>query len=720
MSDSREIKRYTVTSALPYANGPKHIGHLAGAYIPADVYVRFLRLLKKNVVFVCGSDEHGTAIPNQALKENTTAQQIIDKYHVLIRDCLYKLGISFDVYHRTSETIHHQTSQEFFLTLFSKGLLTEETSEQYFDKEANAFLADRYIVGTCPHCGNPNAYGDQCERCGSTLSPRELINPRSTLSGSAPVLSPTKHWYLPLQDYEPWLREWILKSHADDWKANVYGQCKSWIDAGLLPRAMTRDLDWGIKVPLPDAEGKVLYVWFDAPIGYISATRALFQELSDGKKKYSSPQSDFGKVKADDWKKYWQDKDTKLVHFVGKDNIVFHCIIFPVMLHASQQFIVPDNVPANEFMNLEGDKMSTSRGWSIEMHEYIEDFPDKPDVLRYALLTNLPETKDSEFTWKDFQSKNNNELVAIFGNFVNRALVLTQKYFENKVPPRGALTPVDEKVVNEVKAFPGRIAASIEVYRFREATALMIDLARTGNKYLAETEPWKVAKTDMSRVGTILNLALQISANLAVLTEPFLPFSSRKLKDMLALNDLGWNETGSVDLLTVGHALGVASLLFEKIEDPVIEAQIKKLNIKKMEVEKGPPSRDASAGEAGGEAKIINPVKPLKPEVTIDDFSKLDIRIGKVIAAEKMEKSNKLLKLTINSGLDTRTILSGIAQHYTAEEMVGKQVTFIANLAPRKMMGLESQGMILSAEDGDGKLTLLQPAGEVGPGSAVS
>lgn len=717
MSDSREIKRYTVTSALPYANGPKHIGHLAGAYIPADVYVRFLRLLKKNVVFVCGSDEHGTAIPNQALKENTTAQEIIDKYHVLIRDCLYKLGISFDVYHRTSETIHHQTSQEFFLTLFSKGLLTEETSEQYFDKEANAFLADRYIVGTCPHCGNPNAYGDQCERCGSTLSPRELINPRSTLSGSKPVLSPTKHWYLPLQDYEPWLREWILKSHADDWKANVYGQCKSWIDAGLLPRAMTRDLDWGIKVPLPDAEGKVLYVWFDAPIGYISATRALFQELSDGKKKYSSPQSDFGKVKADDWKKYWQDKDTKLVHFVGKDNIVFHCIIFPVMLHASQQFIVPDNVPANEFMNLEGDKMSTSRGWSIEMHEYIEDFPDKPDVLRYALLTNLPETKDSEFTWKDFQSKNNNELVAIFGNFVNRALVLTQKYFENKVPPRGALTLVDEKVVNEVKAFPGRIAASIEVYRFREATALMIDLARTGNKYLAETEPWKVAKTDMSRVGTILNLALQISANLAVLTEPFLPFSSRKLKDMLALNDLSWNETGSVDLLTVGHALGVASLLFEKIEDPVIEAQIKKLNIKKMEVEKGPPSRDASAGE---EAKIISPVKPLKPEVTIDDFSKLDIRIGKVIAAEKMEKSNKLLKLTINSGLDTRIILSGIAQHYTAEEMVGKQVTFIANLAPRKMMGLESQGMILSAEDGDGKLTLLQPAGEVGPGSAVS
>ena len=706
MPDSREIKRYTVTSALPYANGPKHIGHLAGAYIPADVYVRFLRLLKKNVVFVCGSDEHGTAIPNQAIKENTTAQNIIDKYHVLIRDCLYKLGISFDVYHRTSETLHHQTSQEFFLTLFNKGLLTEETSEQYFDKEANAFLADRYIVGTCPRCGNPSAYGDQCERCGSTLSPRELINPRSTLSGSAPVLSPTKHWYLPLQDYEPWLREWILKSHADDWKTNVFGQCKSWIDAGLLPRAMTRDLDWGIKVPLPDAEGKVLYVWFDAPIGYISATRALFQELSDGEKKYSSPQSDFGKVKADDWKKYWQDKDTKLVHFVGKDNIVFHCIIFPVMLHASQQYILPDNVPANEFMNLEGDKMSTSRGWSIEMHEYIEDFPDKPDVLRYALLTNLPETKDSEFTWKDFQSKNNNELVAIFGNFVNRALVLTQNYFENKVPSRGSLTPVDEKVVKEVKEFPGRIAASIEAYRFREATALMIDLARTGNKYLTETEPWKLAKTDMIRVGAILNLALQISANLAVLTEPFLPFSSRKLKSMLALPDLGWNETGSVDLLPAGHALGQASLLFEKIEDSVIEAQITKLKTKKMEVE-----------QAGQPAK---PLKPLKPEVTIDDFSKLDIRIGKVIAAEKMEKSNKLLKLTINSGLDTRIILSGIAQYYTAEEMVGKQVTFIANLTPRKMMGVESQGMILSAEDGEGKLKLLQPSGDVEPGSAVS
>ena len=702
---SKEIKRYTVTSALPYANGPKHIGHLAGAYIPADVYVRYLRLSLKDVVFVCGSDEHGTAIPNQALKEGTTSQAIIDKYHVIIRDCLYTLGISFDVYHRTSESIHHETSQEFFLTLYNKGLLTEETSEQYFDSEANVFLADRYIIGTCPRCGNPNAYGDQCERCGSTLSPRELINPRSTLSGKEPVLKSTKHWYLPLQDYEPWLREWILESHADDWKPNVYGQCKSWIDAGLLPRAMTRDLDWGIKVPLPDAEGKVLYVWFDAPIGYISATRALFQELSEGKKKYATPQSDFGKVKSDDWKKYWQDENTKLVHFVGKDNIVFHCIIFPVMLHTSGQFIVPDNVPANEFMNLEGDKMSTSRGWSIEMHEYIEEFPDKPDVLRYALLTNLPEAKDSEFTWKDFQSKNNNELVAIFGNFVNRALVLTQKYFGNTVPARGILEPVDQAVVRAVKEFPVKIASSIEQYRFREATALLMDLARTGNKYLAETEPWKKAQ-DLDRVGTILNLALQISANLAVLSEPFLPFSAKKLKDMLALKKLTWNETGSVDLLAPGHVLGQSSLLFEKIEDAIIETQLKKLNQKRMEVEQS--------------NQPANPLKPLKAEITIDDFSKLDIRIGKVTAAEKMEKSNKLLKLTINSGLDTRIILSGIAQHYTAEEMVGKQVTFIANLAPRKMMGVESQGMILSAEDPSGKLKLLFPAGDVEPGSAVS
>jgi len=704
MSQPPSISRYTVTAALPYANGPKHIGHLAGAYIPADVYVRFLRLLKKNVVFVSGSDEHGTAIPNQALKEGTTSRAIIDKYHALIRDCLYQLGISFDIYHRTSEPLHHQTAQEFFLRLHEQGLLTETTSEQYFDTQANAFLADRYIVGTCPRCGHPNAYGDQCEKCGSTLSPNELINPRSTLSGTAPVLKPTKHWYLPLQDYEPWLRKWILEDHADDWKTNVYGQCKSWIDAGLQPRAMTRDLDWGIKVPLPNTEGKVLYVWFDAPIGYVSATRALFQELSEGKHHFATPQQNFGTVKQDDWKKYWQADDTKLVHFIGKDNIVFHCIIFPVMLHATGQYILPDNVPANEFLNLEGDKMSTSRGWSIEMHDYLKEFPGKEDILRYTLLTILPETKDSEFTWKDYQSKNNNELVAIFGNFVNRALVLTQKHFDNKIPARGDLSDIDKRLIEDVNRFPSRIAASIEAYKFREATALVMDLARAGNKYLAETEPWKIAATDLARVGTILNLALQVSANLAVLCEPFLPFTARKLRDMLSLRQLEWADAGSVDLLPEGHALGKAELLFEKIENAVIETQIQKLmNTKEP------------AAVPGKE-----PVKPLKSEVTIDDFGKLDIRVGKVTAAEKMEKSNKLLKLTVNSGLDTRTILSGIAQHYTPEEMVGKSVVFIANLAPRKMMGLESQGMILTASDGDGKVRLLQPAGDVEPGGTIS
>lgn len=704
MPAPRRISRYTVTAALPYANGPKHIGHLAGAYIPADVYVRFLRLLKKNVVFVCGSDEHGTAIPNQALREGTSPREIIDKYHALIRDCLYQLGISFDVYHRTSEPIHHETSQEFFLALHRKGLLTEETSEQYFDSQANVFLADRYIVGTCPRCGHPNAYGDQCEKCGSTLSPNELINPRSTLSGTPPVLKPTKHWYLPLQNYEPWLREWILKGHADDWKTNVYGQCKSWIDAGLQPRAMTRDLDWGIKVPLPDTEGKVLYVWFDAPIGYVSATRALFEELSEGRRTFATPQSEFGTVGKDDWKKYWQADDTQLIHFIGKDNIVFHCIIFPVILHATGQYILPDNVPANEFLNLEGDKMSTSRGWSIEMHDYLKEFPGKEDVLRYTLLTIMPEAKDSEFTWKDFQSKNNNELVAIFGNFVNRALVLTQKYFDNRLPARRVLTEIDERLIAEVKAFPSRIAAAIEGYKFREATALLMDLARAGNKYLAETEPWKLAATERDRVGTILNLALQVSANLAVLCEPFLPFTAGKLRDMLVLEKLAWENTGSVDLLPAGHSLGTSALLFEKIENPVIEAQIQKLMNTKV------PEPSAAA----------QPVKPLKPEVTIDDFGKLDIRVGTVTAADKMEKSNKLLKLTVNSGLDTRTILSGIAQYYSPEEMVGRQVVFIANLAPRKMMGLESQGMILTASDADGKVKLLQPAGTVDPGATIS
>ena len=699
----KNFKRYTVTAALPYANGPKHIGHLAGAYIPADVYVRYLRSAGKDVLFVCGSDEHGTAIPNQALKENTTSQAIIDKYHALIFNCFQKLGIAFDIYHRTSEQIHHETSQEIFLTLYNMGLLTEEVSEQYYDDEAKVFLADRYIVGTCPKCGHPNAYGDQCEKCGSTLSPRELINPKSTLTGKAPVLRETKHWYLPLEKYEGWLQEWILKEHADDWKTNVYGQCKSWIDAGLQPRAMTRDLDWGIKVPLPGAAGKVLYVWFDAPIGYVSATRAFYEEVSSGKFKYAQPQRDFRGAKAEDWNARWKDPETKLVHFIGKDNIVFHCIIFPIILKAHGEFILPDNVPANEFMNLEGDKMSTSRGWSIEMHEYLEDFPDKPDVLRYCLLANLPETKDSEFTWKDFQARNNSELVAILGNFVNRALVLTQKYFENKVPERGELQGVDQEVLVALNALPKTIAASIEQYRFREATAGLMDLARLGNKYLAETEPWKVYKTDPARVGTILNIALQIVSNLAIVGDVFLPFSAKRINSMLNLETSGWNKAGSDTLLKSGHALGVAALLFEKIEDDVIARQLQKLHNKKN----------------GMEPAAVE-IKPLKPEITFDDFSKLDIRIGKVLAAEKMEKSNKLLKLTIDTGVDKRTVLSGIAQHFSPEDMVGKQVTLIANLAPRKMMGIESQGMVLMAEDGDGKLKLVQTSDIVYPGSVVS
>jgi methionyl-tRNA synthetase len=700
---NQEYKRYTITSALPYANGPKHIGHLAGAYIPADVYVRHLRLQDKDVVFVCGSDEHGTAIPNQALKENTTPQAIIDKYHQLIKECFDKLGMSFDIYHRTSEQIHHQTSQEIFLTLYNKGLLNEETSEQYYDDEANVFLADRYIIGTCPKCSHPSAYGDQCEKCGTSLSPSELINPRSTLTGKVPVLKSTRHWYLPLENYEPWLREWILKSHEADWKSNVYGQCKSWIDAGLQSRAMTRDLDWGIKVPLPGAEGKVLYVWFDAPIGYISATRALFEEVSSGKLHYATPQRDFSQHKKEDWKKYWQDKETKLVHFIGKDNIVFHCIIFPIMLHATGEYIVPDNVPANEFMNLEGDKMSTSRGWSIEMHEYLQDFPDKPDVLRYAVLTNLPEAKDSEFTWKDFQSKNNNELVAIFGNFINRALVLTQKFFDNKVPVRSQLQDIDKKVISDLAEFPARISTSIEAYRFREATAHMMDLARMGNKYLAETEPWKVAKTDMDRVGTILNLALQIAANLSVVVEPFLPFSAAKLKAMLNFNGVRWNETGSADLLPEGLELGHASLLFEKIEDDVIEAQIKKLHDTKtkMELEK-------------------QPVTPAKAEISFDEFSKMDIRIGKILKAERVDKSKKLLKLQVDTGLDVRTVMSGIAEHFAPEDIIGKQVTILVNLAPRKIMGVESQGMILMASDKDGSLRMLNPSTDTSPGSVIS
>jgi len=698
----QEPRRITITSALPYANGPKHIGHLAGAYIPADVYARYNRMQGRDVLFVCGSDEHGTAIPNQALKEQTTPRAIIDKYHRLILDCFNKLEISFDIYHRTSEPIHHLTAQEFFLRLHEKGLMVEETSEQYYDEQTQTFLADRYIIGTCPKCKHDHAYGDQCEKCGSTLSPSELISPRSALSGNPPVLRPTKHWYLPLADWEKWLREWILESHRSDWKSNVYGQCKSWIDAGLQSRAMTRDLDWGIKVPLPDASGKVLYVWFDAPIGYISATRAFFDELASGQRVFATPQRDFGKVNAEDWKKYWQSDDTRLVHFIGKDNIVFHCIIFPVMLHAHGDFIVPEQVPANEFMNLEGEKMSTSRGWSIEMHEFIEDFPDKTDELRYCLLTNLPETKDSEFTWKDFQAKNNNELVAILGNFVNRALVLTEKNFEGRVPACGSLQQIDQQLLEDMQKYPQRIAEAIESYRFREATALMIDLARSGNKYLADTEPWKLIKTNPARVGTILNIALQVSASLAVLTEPFLPRTAASLRKMLNMKNQSWGAASNT-LLENGHSLGAAELLFRKIEDDVIESQKQKL-----------------INRAAAMTPKEIQVPAAKDQIQFDDFAKMDIRIATVLAAEKVEKSKKLLKLRLNTGLDERTVMSGIAEHFQPEDLIGKQVTILANLAPRKIMGVESQGMILMAEDSEGNLRLLNPSAQVNPGSTVS
>jgi len=704
MLENKEFKRYTITAALPYANGPKHIGHLAGAYIPADVYVRYLRLIGSDVIFVCGSDEHGTAIPNQALLEGTTVKAIIDKYHCQIRDCLYSMGISFDIYHRTSEEIHHQTSQEFFLNLYNKGKFEEQTLDQYFDEKANVFLADRYIIGTCPNCNHENAYGDQCEKCGSTLSPQELINPRSTLSGDAPIIKPSKHWYLPLNEYETWLREWILVSHSKDWKTNVYGQCKSWIEAGLQSRAMTRDLDWGISVPLENAKGKVLYVWFDAPIGYVSATRALFDEISSGKFKYATPQSEFKNTKKEDWKKYWQDDETKLVHFIGKDNIVFHCIIFPAILKATGEYIIPSNIPANEFMNLEDDKMSTSRKWSIEMIDYLEDFPNKQDELRYTLLANLPETKDSEFTWKDFQTKNNSELVAIFGNFVNRVFVLLEKLSDGVVPSCDVLEEIDNKLYHDINLFPKKIGDSIQSYRFRESVALMMEIARTGNKYLTETEPWKLDSKNNKRISTILNLSIQVVANLAIMSEPFLPFTSKKLKDALQLKDNNWKIAGSMSIIKPGTKLKKVALLFEKIEDQVINSQIKKLKDTKMEFE------DNSL-----ETKQIAPIKPTIP---FDDFKKLDLRVGTVVSAENVENSNKLLKLTIDSGLGERTILSGIATHYKAEAMVGRQVVFIANIEVRKMMGIESHGMILSVED-ENKLILLSPTEKVRQGSSV-
>jgi methionyl-tRNA synthetase len=695
-----------ITAALPYANGLKHIGHLAGAYLPADIYVRYLRAQHRDVAFVCGSDEHGTAIPIQAMKEGTTAKAIIDKYHPIIKQNFDDLGISFDIYHRTSEPIHHETSQEFFTYLHERGELEVQESEQYFDEEAKTFLADRFIKGTCPNCGFENAFGDQCERCGTSLSPDMLINPVSTLSGSAPVKKQTKHWYLPLNKHEDWLREWILEEHKNDWRASVVGQCKSWIDGGLQPRAVTRDLDWGIKVPLPDAEGKVLYVWFDAPIGYISATK---QWAIDNNK---------------DWKPYWYDADTKLVHFIGKDNIVFHCIIFPVMLKLHGN-IVPTNVPANEFMNLEGDKMSTSRNWKLEMQDYIDDFikPENggtqmADVLRYYLTTIAPESKDSEFTWKGFQDANNSELVSIFGNFVNRTFVLMHKLCGGKVPVlhHELMDETDKELIESIKHSALNIQRLIEEYKFREAQFEVIDLARKGNKYLQEKEPWKKSNVENGQqlIDNCLHLSLQLTANLAILINPFLPFTAKKMLHMMKVVDkmLDWENAGSTKLLSVGYSLRPPELLFRKIEDAEITAQVEKLKagLAKAETSNQLPETGNQEAEPA----------PVKPEIVYDDFAKIDLRVGKIISAEKVAKADKLLKLSVDLGFETRTIVSGIAMHFTPEEIVGKQVTVAVNLAPRKMRGIESNGMILMAEDANGKLHFINPETDINAGAGVS
>lgn len=684
----KDYKRYTVTSALPYANGPLHIGHIAGAYLPADIFVRYLRSKGKDVLYACGSDEHGAAITIKAKKEGTTPKEIIDKYHELNKSTFEKFGISFDIYHRTSADIHHQTSQEFFTNLYEKGEFEEIESEQYYDEEFKQFLADRYITGTCPKCGHDAAYGDQCEKCGSSLNPTDLINPVSTLSGKAPVLKSTKHWYLPLDKYQPWLEKWLIEGKKGEWKSNVYGQCSSWLKEGLQPRAMTRDLDWGVDVPLKEAEGKKLYVWLDAPIGYISATKQWAH--------------DNGKNWEDYWKKHEQEEDDAcLLHFIGKDNIVFHCIIFPAILQAHGEYILPENVPANEFLNLEGDKLSTSRNWAVWLNEYLDDFPGKEDVLRYVLCATAPETKDNDFTWKDFQTRNNSELVAIFGNFVNRAVVLTHKFFDGKIPAAGSLQDIDTQTLDELKGFPNKISESLDKFRFREALSHVIDLARLGNKYLADTEPWKTIKTDEERTATILNIGLQIAANLSVLADPFLPRTADKLRNLLNLESIEWDEAGSNALLASGHAINKATLLFDKIEDDEIQKQIDKLKQPDPVVEN-------------------NQVTPQKEEIAFDDFLKMDIRVGTILEAEAVPKSNKLLKFLVDTGMDKRTILSGIAKHYSPEEMVGKQVTILANLAPRKIMGVESQGMILMAENEDGSLKLIQPNDLADNGAMVS
>ena len=679
---SKKFKRTLITSALPYANGPIHIGHLAGVYVPADIYARYLRLKGEEALFIGGSDEHGIPITITARKEGVTPQDIVDRYHKLIKDSFEEFGISFDVYSRTTSDIHKETASDFFQKLYDKGEFLEQENEQYYDEEAQQFLADRYITGTCPHCKSEGAYGDQCESCGTSLNATDLIDPKSTLSGAKPIRKKTKHWYLPLDKHESWLRKWILEDHKE-WKSNVYGQCKSWLDLGLQPRAVSRDLNWGVPVPVEGGEGKVLYVWFDAPIGYISNTKELLPN---------------------DWEKWWKDEETKMIHFIGKDNIVFHCIVFPAMLKAEGSYILPQNVPANEFMNLEGDKISTSRNWAVWLHEYLQDFPGKQDVLRYVLTANAPETKDNDFLWKDFQARNNNELVAILGNFINRALVLTNNYFDSKVPPCGELTDYDKETINNFNSIKETIEKHLNQFKFREALKDAMNLARIGNKYLADTEPWKTSKTDMERTATIMNISLQITANLAIVFAPFLPFSIEKIKQFLNINTLTWDQLGNLNLLAAGHQLGKAELLFEKIEDEAIEEQMQKL----MDTKKANEMNEYKA-------------KPIKSEIVFDDFTKLDLRVATVVECERVPKTDKLLRFLLDDGIGKRTILSGIAEFYpNPEELVGKQVCFIANLAPRKMRGILSEGMILSAENADGTLSLIEPGSKVMPGSTVN
>lgn len=676
----KKFKRYTVTTALPYANGPIHIGHMAGVYVPADIYVRYLRSQNEDVLFIGGSDEHGVPITIRAKKEGITPQDVVDRYHNIIKKSFEEFCISFDIYSRTTSKIHEKTASDFFLKLYNEGKFIKQTTKQYYDEKEQTFLADRYITGTCPVCGNEHAYGDQCEKCGSSLNATDLINPKSALSGNPPILKETTHWFLPLNDYQDFLSDWILNNHKE-WKTNVYGQCKSWLDNGLQPRAVTRDLDWGIKVPLKDAQGKVLYVWFDAPIGYISNTV---------------------EKEGENWEKWWKDKETKLVHFIGKDNIVFHCIVFPAMLKAHGDFILPDNVPANEFLNLEGDKISTSRNWAVWLNEYLEDFPNKQDTLKYVLCANAPETKDNDFTWKDFQTRNNSELVAIYGNFVNRTIVLTHKYFEGKVPTLSILTDFDKQTIEEIKTYPEKIGTLIENFKFRDALFELMNLARLGNKYLTENEPWKTIKTDSERTATVLNISLQICANLAVLSEPFLSFSANKLQKILNLPKLSWMEAGSINILKENAIINPAELLFEKIEDEEIQKQIDKLNESKKQ-----------------NALNTIEIKPQKANISFEDFEKLDIRVGKILEAEKVAKTKKLLKLKVDTGIDQRTIVSGIAEYYAPEDIIGKKVVVLVNLAPKQLKGIESQGMILMAENALGELSFVSPEKPFNPGSEV-